>query len=80
VRATGDIGAFAITEEGGVAAGVRRIEAVTGLGAIAWMQQQRAALGAVLGALNTTAAARRLRAAAARRRATRTFRRLPASS
>jgi alanyl-tRNA synthetase len=56
VRATGDIGAFAIIEEGGVAAGVRRIEAVTGLGAIAWMQQQRAALGAVLGALNTTAA------------------------
>jgi alanyl-tRNA synthetase len=33
VRATGDIGTLLITEESGVAAGVRRMEAVTGLGA-----------------------------------------------
>ena len=44
VRATGDIGFFAIVAESGVAAGTRRIEAVTGLGALQWNQQQRAAL------------------------------------
>ena len=50
-RASGDIGSFAITQETGVAAGVRRVEAVTGAGAVAHVQTQRAALGAVLGAL-----------------------------
>ncbi len=54
VRATGDIGPFVITEESGVAAGVRRIEALTGQAAIEWMQRQRAAFDGVLGALNTT--------------------------
>jgi alanyl-tRNA synthetase len=52
VRATGDIGLFAITAESGVSAGVRRIEAVTGAGAVAWAQQQRAALDSVIHALN----------------------------
>ncbi|MCA1651708.1 MAG: alanine--tRNA ligase [Acidobacteria bacterium] len=55
VRATGDIGFFTITEESGVAAGVRRIEALTGAGAVALMQQQRATLQGILGALNVTA-------------------------
>ena len=50
-RATGDIGSFAITQETGVAAGVRRIEAVTGPGAVAHAQTQRVALATVLGAL-----------------------------
>ena len=54
VTATGDIGSFVITQESGVAAGVRRIEALTGAGAVAWHQQQRAALDRMLAALNTT--------------------------
>jgi alanyl-tRNA synthetase len=53
VRATGDIGFFVITEETGVAAGVRRIEALTGAGAVERAQSQRAALQSVLSALNT---------------------------
>jgi alanyl-tRNA synthetase len=51
VAATGDIGFFAILAESGVAAGVRRIEAVTGAGAVAWAQQQRASFHAVIDTL-----------------------------
>ena len=54
VRATGDIGPFIITEESGVAAGVRRIEALTGAGAVAHLQQQRDTLDGVLAALGAT--------------------------
>ena len=46
VAATGDIGFFVILAEGGVAAGVRRIEAVTGAGAVQWAQRQRGGPGA----------------------------------
>jgi len=38
VARTGDIGLFKIVAEGGVAAGVRRVEAVTGSVALAWVQ------------------------------------------
>ncbi len=38
VERTGDIGTFVITSEGGVSAGVRRIEAATGADAIAWLK------------------------------------------
>ena len=54
VRATGDIGFFTISEETGVAAGVRRIEAVTGANAVARAQQDRAALAEVVSTLSTT--------------------------
>jgi alanyl-tRNA synthetase len=53
-RATGDIGFFTIVSEGGVAAGVRRIEAFTGAGAVEHHQALRSALDEVLGALAAT--------------------------
>ena len=45
VSRTGDIGLFKITSEGGVAAGVRRIEAVTGAAALAYLNGAEEQLG-----------------------------------
>jgi alanyl-tRNA synthetase len=53
VTRTGDIGLFKIVSEGGVAAGIRRIEAVTGEGALAWVQATNAKLLAAAAALKT---------------------------
>lgn len=54
VNRTGDIGLFKIVSESGVAAGVRRIEAVTGAGAIARVADEERILGEVSGLLAAT--------------------------
>jgi alanyl-tRNA synthetase len=56
VRRTGDIGLFKIVAEGGIAAGVRRVEAVTGAGAVAWVQKLDAQLAEIAGQLKAPAA------------------------
>lgn len=53
VQRTGDIGLFKIISEGGVAAGVRRIEAITGKNALAWVQQTEHTLNQAAAALRT---------------------------
>ena len=47
-QATGNIGPFVITQEGGVAAGVRRIEALTGDGAVDYLHTRRTTLDHLL--------------------------------
>jgi alanyl-tRNA synthetase len=51
VRATGDIGLFKVVGEGGVASGVRRIEAVTGANALAYLQTLEDTVGEAAAAL-----------------------------
>jgi alanyl-tRNA synthetase len=55
VRHTGDIGVFKIISEAGVAAGVRRIEAVTGDGALDYIADEERRLGTVAGMLGGNA-------------------------
>lgn len=47
VKRAGDIGLFKIVSEGGIAAGVRRIEAVTGADAIAYVNEQEQVLSEI---------------------------------
>ncbi|MEO0871774.1 MAG: alanine--tRNA ligase-related protein, partial [Pseudomonadota bacterium] len=54
VRATGDIGLFRIISESAVSSGVRRIEALTGEAARAWLIAREEALKAVAGAIRAT--------------------------
>ena len=53
VARTGDIGLFKIISESGIASGVRRIEAVTGLNALQHVQQQASELSSISGVLKT---------------------------
>jgi alanyl-tRNA synthetase len=54
VGETSEIGAFVIVSEGSVSAGVRRVEALTGRGAIEYMQRSMDTLAQVAGRLGTT--------------------------
>ena len=56
VQRTGDIGLFKIVAEGGVAAGVRRVEAVTGGNALAYLQQLEVTVNGLAGSLKATPA------------------------
>ena len=53
VQRTGDIGLFKIVAESGVAAGVRRVEAVTGSNAVAYVQDMEATVNQAAAALKT---------------------------
>jgi alanyl-tRNA synthetase len=53
VARTGDIGLFKITSEGGVASGIRRVEAVTGAGALAHVRALESTLSQAAAALKT---------------------------
>jgi alanyl-tRNA synthetase len=54
VKATGDIGLFKITAESGIASGVRRIEAVTGDAAVAWVEADEDRLARVGSMVNAS--------------------------
>ena len=56
VQRTGDIGLFKVTSEGGVAAGVRRVEAVTGATALAYLQDLESTVHSVAATLKAPAA------------------------
>ncbi|TBO33949.1 alanine--tRNA ligase [Aquabacterium lacunae] len=54
VKRTGDIGLFKIVAEGGVAAGVRRIEAITGADALAYTQKLEGTVNGLAALLKAT--------------------------
>jgi alanyl-tRNA synthetase len=56
VQRTGDIGLFKIVAEGGVAAGIRRVEAVTGGNALAYLQQLESSVNGLAATLKATPA------------------------
>ena len=53
-KRTGDIGLLKIVSEGGIAAGVRRVEAVTGAGAMQWVEEVDDKLAQIAGSLKVS--------------------------
>ncbi len=64
VQRTGDIGLFKIVSEAGIAAGIRRVEAVTGGNALAYLQQLEGTVNGLAGTLKATPAEVPVRVAA----------------
>ena len=56
VQRTGDIGLFKIVAEGGIAAGIRRVEAVTGGNSLAYLQQLEGTVNGLAGTLKSAPA------------------------
>lgn len=56
VERAGDIGLFKLISESGVAAGVRRVEAVTGANALAWVDDREAQLATIAKSVKSSAA------------------------
>jgi len=54
VKRSGDIGFFKIVAESGIAAGVRRIEAVTGTGAVSWAEQRESQIDVIADTLKSS--------------------------
>jgi alanyl-tRNA synthetase len=54
VKRAGDIGFFKIINESGVAAGVRRVEAVTGTGALKWIEERSNQLESIAGIVKSS--------------------------
>ncbi|RKH45801.1 alanine--tRNA ligase [Corallococcus llansteffanensis] len=68
VKRSGDIGLFKVTSESGVASGVRRIVAVTGVGALQFVREQEHELKKVAALLRTTPKEAALRVEATQKR------------
>jgi alanyl-tRNA synthetase len=64
VQRTGDIGLFKIVAESGIAAGIRRVEAVTGGNALGYLQQLEGTVNGLAGTLKATPAEVPVRVAA----------------
>ena len=63
VSRAGDIGVFKIVSESGIASGVRRIEALTGDGALEWIRENQEQLSDIAGLMKSSRSEARTRSA-----------------